>query len=587
MNGYRKWPRALMALFILPVLLAACGSPTEERIWLKASGWNRARVVGNTLVGQPVPMALDNAGNVYLFLIDQENDTLYPRVVALNREAEVLWNSSYDIALAQPAHPKILWDGEELQLFWLSDRRLYHAPLGPAAVLSEPPALLSAAVRVDTYDVALSPAGDITVWFAGPRREPGLYALPPGDLGGEAVLVDPQGIRPGLRYDDAGTLHTTWAHHPPGYGTTRFFYAAYAGGSFHPGRETKVVSPVLGPTSVLHGPTLGIDAQQAYLFWVSEIRTGMEAGRVNIEYVHFPLSDPAAVSPPLPLFVPSGYRLTYEPPSGGTLQAGQRVPLEGRGTSRIRDVASNPVFERELAIAFRVQLPYLRRKSAEQVSVAFLKDGTPTAYQLLTFTPRSTADPAVVSDADGHLYATWLEKGALPGSMVYFASTAPDIREALGHVTWADAARLGGETLFGLAGGALFLPLVLVWLVAPMIVLGLTSRLRGEDERLSGVGTLISLGLAMAAYWAGKLLTIPGMRDYVPFSAWLPVVPSWLNLPLQVGVPLLIAGLALGLAWRFTYGRGNRSVLFFMLLHVAIDGVMTMAVYGVILFGAF
>lgn len=586
MNGYRAWPRVLVALFILLVLLTACGSPIEERIWLKASGWNRARVVGNTLLGQPVPLALDNAGNVYLFLIGQENDVLFPRVVALNRAAEVLWDSSYEIALVQPAHPKILWDGEALQLFWLSDRHLYHAPLGPAATLSEPPVLLSGEVRVDTYDVALSPAGELTVWFAGSRREPGLYAFPPGDLGGQAALVDPEGIRPGLRYDDAGTLHAIWAHHPPGYGTTRFFYAAYNDGDLHAGHEMEVVSPIIGPTSVLHGPTLGIDAQQAYLFWVSEIRTGMEAGRVNIEYVHFPLGDPAAVSPALPLLVPSSYHLTYEA-AAGALQAGRRVPLEGEGTSRIRDVASNPVFERELAIAFRVQLPYLRRKSAEQVSVAFLQEGMPTAYQLLTFTSKATADPAIVSDADDYLYATWLEKGELPGSMVYFASTAPDIREALGGITWTDVARIGGETLFGLASGALFLPFVMIWLIAPMIVLGLLSRLRGEDERLTSPGTLISVGLAIVVYWAGKLFTIPGIRDYVPFSAWLPIIPSWLNLPLQVGVPLLISILALWLAWFFTYGRQRRSLLFSMLLYVAIDGVMTMAVYGVILFGAY
>jgi hypothetical protein len=91
----------------------------------------------------------------------------------------------------------------------------------------------------------------------------------------------------------------------------------------------------------------------------------------------------------------------------------------------------------------------------------------------------------------------------------------------------------------------------------------------------------------MGAYWAGKLVTIPAMRDYVPFSAWLPIVPSWLNLPLRLGVPLLIAALALLIAWRYTYGRQNRALLFFMLIYIAIDGVLTMAVYGVIIFGAY
>jgi hypothetical protein len=430
----------------------------------------------------------------------------------------------------------------------------------------------------------------VTVWFAGPRREPGLYALPLGDLAEEGALVDPLGIRPNLQYDEQGTLHVSWAHHPPGYEDTRFFYAAYPDGLYQPGRETEVVSPILGLTSVLHGPRLGLDWQRAYLFWTVEVRTGQQAGQVETNYVHFPLGTPSAASSVDQLFAPATYRLSYGAFPDGSLAAGDRVPLTSEyngGTGRIRDVAANFGSEKELTIAANIQVDYLRRKQAGQVGTLFFQEGIPVAYQLLSFTPAFSADPAILSDRAGQLYITWLEKGELPGFVVYFASTAPDIRAALDVITWADVGRLAGESLFGLASGALFVPFVLVWMIAPMVVLGLTSRIRREDESLTGLGTLIGLGLAMGAYWAGKLVTIPAMRDYVPFSAWLPIVPPWLNLPLRLGVPLLIAALALLIAWRYTYGRQNRALLFFMLIYIAIDGVLTMAVYGVIIFGAY
>jgi hypothetical protein len=77
------------------------------------------------------------------------------------------------------------------------------------------------------------------------------------------------------------------------------------------------------------------------------------------------------------------------------------------------------------------------------------------------------------------------------------------------------------------------------------------------------------------------------MADYVPFSAWLPFIPPALNLPLKVGIPLLIAGLALAVAWRYSYGRDRPSPFFFLIFYMVVDSVLTMAVYGVTFYGAF
>jgi len=131
------------------------------------------------------------------------------------------------------------------------------------------------------------------------------------------------------------------------------------------------------------------------------------------------------------------------------------------------------------------------------------------------------------------------------------------------------------------------IPFVLVWLIAPVILIGLSSLIREENERLNSRGTLISLGLALLALWAGKFISLPQMQDYVPFSAWLPIIPSWMDLLLQVGVPLFFAGLGLLLAWQFTYRRQYASLFFFVVIYALVDGLLTMAVYGVLVYGAF
>jgi hypothetical protein len=70
------------------------------------------------------------------------------------------------------------------------------------------------------------------------------------------------------------------------------------------------------------------------------------------------------------------------------------------------------------------------------------------------------------------------------------------------------------------------------------------------------------------------------MRGYVPFSAWIPGLPVWLQVPLQIGVPILTTLLGIAVAWYFTYRRNSESVLNFLFIFAAVDGLITMAVYG-------
>jgi hypothetical protein len=429
----------------------------------------------------------------------------------------------------------------------------------------------------------------MTIWYAGSQKAPELYALPPGDPTGEATLVDPLGILPNVQYDGAGTLHATWSHYLPGENHPQFFYAAYEDGLYVPGQETMVLEPRVGTTRI-YGPWLGLDERNVYLLWTIVPRLGPSAGMAATYYMHFPPGQPASASSVGQLVIPYTYHLDYQSLPEGGLKTGPSVSLgpESYGGNKfISELVVDPAQATELAIAFHTKLAYLRRKEQGQVSTVFFRNGAPFAYQQISFTPASSGFPAILSDQAGQLYITWLESGAESGYDVYFSSTAPDIRKALGGITWGDVGQLGAETLFGLLGGVALVPLALAWVVAPLVVLGLTSVIRRKDEGFTSPGVIISLALAIAAYWVSKLALMPTIRDYVPFSAWLPFIPSAVYLPLQAAVPLLITGLALAVAWRYTYGRESPSPFFFLLIYVAVDAALTMAVYGVTFYGAF
>ncbi len=248
---------------------------------------------------------------------------------------------------------------------------------------------------------------------------------------------------------------------------------------------------------------------------------------------------------------------------------------------------ANPADDPELVVAIHARLAYLMRNRQSQVGAVFFRGGSPASYQQLSFTPASSTHPAIYSDESGQLYLTWLEKGELPGWAVYFASTAPDIREALNKLTSDDVARLAADTTFGLVSGALLIPLALVWIAPAMIVLGLTSVVRRPGEGLSGLGTMAGLTLALMTLWGIKLGFLPGMLEHVPFSAWLPAIPSWLNSPLRLGVPVLIGGLSILVARYYAHRRVESSPFLFLIVYAVLDGVLTMAVYGGMVYAAF
>ncbi len=589
----KHWIFAL-ALSFAAVMMTACGGP-EELIWLKSPGWSRAVFLGKTAFNDPVPIALDENGDVYFALFEkgEELTTAHFRIKALDRNADTLWERTLtDIPLQGPDSTQLLWDEGGLRLFWIEQERLYGLDLQTDGRPFSDPVLLSGGQPVGSYDVAADSKGNLTLWYAGTREAPGVYALTSFDGSSPPVRIDPEGVRIQLRYAQNDTLHTSWAHYPLGYGTSEILYAAYpAGVDWGADRYSVVYERAVSPTNSLKGPALGVDETDIYLFWTVVIRTGMEAGAVQTEYVYFPHAQPAAVSRPQSIAMPSVYYLEHERLPNARLSAGERVDLQDANIPRtveLQEITPDTRTTEELAISFRSPTQHLWRKERYQINVAYFRNGSPSSYQPLSFTPALSTAPNLISSDKSHLYITWLEKQQADWYSVYFASTSPAVKSALSRSTGRELLQLVAQISFGLLVGILLAPIgAVVWSLAPMFLLLISAPLRNlGSSRTRMAFTVISVLGAVAVYWVGKFATLPGMMDYVPFSAWIPTISLALGNILRRVVPVLILGLAAAVAWNYTFRRSHRSTLYFLLIYIGIDALLTAAIYAVLIYGA-
>ena len=579
----RRMIWVIASILMSALLISGCSSG-EQSLYTNAPGWSRAPMIGVSALVDPVPVALDDDGNIYFFLIGVAEDGYAPHVIKLNREGALVLDVSIPAELVQPHQPEILWDGSSLDLFYISDQSLYHAEINTEGTMITAPEMVSGGIKTDQYAVAAGPEGGVAVFFSGPRREPGLHSL---DLNtGEILMLDARGVRPQLVYDGEGTLHALWALYPPGLADSALYYAAYPGGDISAGMDVIIAEPRLGISNVLQGPQLGLDEERVYIFWAERIMTGMQVGVVQSKYITFPIGRPDQVSEERDLRAPEAYELPYASWEGDGFAIGDRVDLAAEqisSTSSLTHVFPIRPMADELIAVFEIKADFLRRKSEIQIGVLSF-DETPASYQLISFTSIGSQLPYLLTDGEG-LYLTWIEKSISAGYEVRFATTAPDLAASLNNLTGDDVLSIIGSILFGFVSGILLLPMGLIWIVLPILILAVFSFLRTDDSSFSSPLNIISLVLSLGAYWASKFVILPGISSYVPFSAWIPILPDAWDLPLRIGVPVLIAAVGFFTAYQFAIRREMRSTFFFMLMYAIVDGLLTLGVYGVLIYG--
>ena len=580
----------LIGIIILSIVFLTACSGADEHIWLKSSGWSRAFLLGNTTLNAPISMALDEDEQIY-FLLLEENESRTQKtfnIVALDPSGVALWTHPLtEIRFHRPSSPRIVWEHGGLRLFWVDDGSLYTIALDSQGnSLDDEATRLSADIEVEDYAIAEDDLGTHHVWFAGPRENSGVYSLSTSEREGEITQIAPEGIRPQIQYAQDGILHAIWVEYPLGYGKTKIIYAK------SPAFNPQVVQEFsVGPSSGLDGPVMGIDKNKTYIFWTIIIRSGLEAGTIRTNYLHFPLGQADFASEPILLAMPSTYRLEFEHLSNSSLDVGERVSLQSGDlpkSGKIQEIVANPTQADELAIIYRSPTQYLWRKVKEQVNMVYFYEGEPTSYQPLSFTTTLSTAPNVLNSPDRHLYAVWLEKIEDEFYSVYFASTSPEIIRTMNRTTGRELGRVAMQVSFGVLVGILMAPIAAgILVVLPLGVLFLFSPLRKiGSNRTQDIMSIISLIFAITVFWMGKITMIPDMMSYVPFSAWLPEIPTLLANILRWAVPISIGLIAIFMAWFYTYRQSNQSTLYFLLIYAGVDSLFTAAIYAVLIYGA-
>lgn len=604
-----KWARIsviALAFTLIFILVAANAGPRKGE--KPAKDWSRSLPVGQDVSGS-IGMSVDERGERVhmIWAYDDEVGKRF-RYVQLDGQGEIILSS----ALNFPGHirtPRLLPAGEEaLHLLWASrlaggaDWELWHILLGiDGRPIGEPGKVSPDGSKVGRFAVAGDGHdGAVIAWDRASQGGLVMQRLDQkGRALGEAVVINPEGERPSLKVDPGGQAHLAWLH------DRSFYYATQPLGEVGPVQGTVVVDAdqwgTLNTTGdSLEGPELGYAGGWIYILSSVVSNSDHEAGSGIAEYVAFPAGEPATLLPQRLWALPVENQ-PYEPFHSSLALTELSRPLTiqeaaddyGRQVEYISDLhgdwtelagaASNFMVSPSAMIGGGDQLAVAMAISQEdgldsqlQIAMLLFEEGRYLGYTIASRTDALSNDPVMAVDGSGSLHLAWRE-GAW-GAGVSYATTASAARTALDRLTISDFTYLVLQGGLDSLVSIMLMPLAGWWMVPGLLLMFLYARFRHQAAITEPVAW-IPLAVAVAIYLVMKFFFLPTMATYVPFSAWLPL-PSILEGPFQLGVPLVILLLAFLVANKVRLRYSTSAVLFYVTLALT-DAVLTLAVYGV------
>ncbi|MFL7813097.1 MAG: hypothetical protein AB8I40_05410 [Anaerolineales bacterium] len=593
--GWKNKARIFSILLVILVagLISGCSSLAQDKLWVKSEGWSRAIKLGETYLVSPVPNAVTAEGDVVSVIfpkVEGQEEQFQPEIVLLSNSGELKQRSLVDLQIAKPGDAKILLSDDQLSLFWLEDYQLHAAELSLDGKLISEILDLTGDDRVREFTVDSYQDGYL-ISCSGNRDYPGAFLLL-GDLDHlERVDLDPEGIRLRQYIDEDGQLQLGWVRYPFNYGVFEIYYLETQLPDINPDDKVLIHTLNITPAIKITGPALGFDQELTYFFWSQSIVSGLDVGVQTTYLQYFPSGEPEKVRPPMRISIPATQVLDEEPVFAGYFQVGNRVSMSGNfpRSSYFDNVSVIPGRYPELAFAFRSDSEFKWRDIRSQVNVGFITDGIMTSYQAISYTSTESNFPHLFQDQDQNLYLSWLEKDGA-NFYAYLATTDPAKRAVLDEVSGEDVFYLVAEGLFGILAGVVLSPFAAaVWGGAGLLAFVFNLVLSQFNKPIfRKIGEFLSVIGGVYIFWWLKMATLPGLfGDYVPFSAWIPRIPKYLDQPLIYGVPILIGLIALAVAWSKTYGKDSGSAINFHLLYAATDALLSCAIYGILIYGSF
>ena len=575
-----------LLLIASAILLASCAENREKGM-KPSSDWSRGVQLDGSVSGSASAVVEGQAEKFHLVWLATGSGQSNIRYMQLDAISHTVVDRVIQLPAGQLRTPRIFPAANGLLHLLYASREnssekwtLWYVQLdqlgetaSQAQRISTPELNVSSYTAVQRSDLSLA-----VFWAA--SLDNGLYAVdisPAGEPDSEQVLVATRGSSPSAKVDTSGDLHLSWVEEQT------FFYARFQGGKLQPAEGIRVADITLTTADGLSGPVLGLSNRWIYLIWSVERQSGLEAGTARTEYISFPIDQPAR-SDPKPVWIFPAEEQSYQPHQGDYNLTRLAEPADPGSTS---DYIYQPSAAggqlNQLATAVAVRQEY-RQEAHVQIATLIFDDGQFKGYLLATKTKALSYDPLLISDETGSLHLLW-RQGAM-GRDLYYATTSPSLRDELDRLTAADAIDLiltgGMESLVGI----LFFPWIGIgWLMPGLILVGLHKLIKDNDNISRSVLARLLLGIAILVYQGTKLLVLPSILFYVPFSAWIEIPASW-QMPLQIGVPLAILTMAALVAWQVRRTRTDSAVMLY-LVFVTVDAFFTLAIYGVGFLGVY
>jgi hypothetical protein len=569
-------------LTVFGLMLAGCSLGQAQAGRRPSPDFSRGMPVSDNVAGTSDMLVNQATGAIHFVWSTAADDQAHVHYLQLNEAAEIVADFDLDLPEARHRAPRLLSANDDLlHLFWglrsagSKSWELWHVPLDQAGILSAQPGRISPEdMRVGDYIVVQNNSGDaLVIWEQ--ESSKGLWAIRVGTDGIEPdpVRLTESGEAPGAYLEEDGTLHLTWLEE------RNIQYASFPGGELSL-TEGQTVADLGNITANVDDPVVGVAGDWVYIMWSLFALSGLESGTGWTEYIAFPKEETSRVAPAR-IWMLTDEEQAYDPYSGAYALTVQVPAVTSPALSSNYivepDIASGQ--ENELAVAISSKQLF-RLDELVQIAVLLFRDGEYTGYQMAGKTEAFSMDGTLQSDEAGQLYLAWREG---TGRQLYFASTEPGLRDALNQLGQADMFQVIVGGGLEAVTGVLFFPLSMIWFIPGGLLL-VIYKLRKDDETVNDTASVVFLIIAILLYQTTKLLFLPSITSYVPFSAWLDV-PRGIGLMLQIMVPLLSFGLGILVAEWVRRRRSGMSSLLYFFIACGVDAIITLMIYGVNLLG--
>jgi hypothetical protein len=572
----------MAALILLTGLLLLSGCAGGREKGMKPSpDWSRGVQQGSSVNGSAGVVVEGQGEKIHMVWLYSESGESAIRYVQLDQAGREAVDRAIQLPPGQLRMPRLLPGGDGLlHLLWANRETsrekwsLWHtllnqegSPVIPAQQISLP------GVNVREYTAVSLPGQQAAViWSSSPDTS--LYGLnisPKGEPDAEQTLITENGNSPGAQVDAQGDLHLTWV------ADSRFYYHRYPGAQLAPAAGTAVAEEHLNTGESISGPVLGLTDGWAYIIWGVQRQSGLDAGTARTGYISFPLEEPHFSNAQLLWLLPVEEQ-PYQPHQGAYNITLLAAPVSSNlGTDFVYQPAVVNGQRSELAVAVAMRQDY-RQDNHVQIAVLLFEEGQFKGYEVASKTQALSSDPVLVADEANALHLIW-RQGAM-GRDIYYATTAPAARDELDRLTGGDVANAlftGGMESFA---GILFFPWIgFGWLLPGVLVLGIHKAIKDYDSVARSKTALVLLILAVLIYQGVKLISLPSITFYVPFSAWIEVPRTW-ETPLLVSVPLVILAIAALVTVWVRRKRSDSALVLYFAFAVA-DALLSLAIYGV------